>query len=489
MEAITKNRIKTERTTFLFFLVICCVYLLFGFGVNISNDSCTNLEQIRALNILSRSSHFSFHLFGVLAYMLFSGLFKLSSITSVEWMLSFMSVAGSISLYCFIFNWRNDRFMAILSTIIYAFSTGVFRFSIQSEYLILVPSFALIALALSSRGHFIFAGIPFAFAMLTSPFSLLMSPAFFILPVEKNKRFKNTILFFTGFATVLLMVNSFTFYETIEGEWSYALVYNFYEKVLAELNYLRVCSVWLYGYLRSFLFLLPILLYGCCIVWKRERKFFFLFLLMVLIHLPVAIPENRYGGYQLTLYPFVAIVTSFGLMKIYRNKRIIATSILLLFLLTNFFIVYSERKFNRDLRDAYVMMQTDPAIPDASIIFVYQATKPIKTIYAPRLEPVSLFTSYQEGLTNHLENYKIPKYKELIENSNNLYLLESGTSMPDDHIKKLFSGFVKGQGAKLKGFGKEKIRNLLDEARFVPLERYPLPLYRIVKPESDQIAK
>jgi hypothetical protein len=60
-----------------------------------------------------------------------------------------------------------------------------------------------------------------------------------------------------------------------------------------------------------------------------------------------------------------------------------------------------------------------------------------------------------------------------------MYMLESGTSMPDDRLKLLLSSFVKQQGAKLKGFGLEKVKVMYPDSRIEPVEGYGFPVYRI----------
>ena len=106
----------------------------------------TNIQQIQNYDILSRSSHFMFHFLGVGFYLVFSGLFGLSAIVTTELMLSLVSVLGAISLFYIVLIEFNDKKLALLSVIIYSFSSGVWRLSVQSEYLILVPSFALLSL-------------------------------------------------------------------------------------------------------------------------------------------------------------------------------------------------------------------------------------------------------------------------------------------------------------------------------------------------------
>jgi hypothetical protein len=53
--------------------------------------------------------------------------------------------------------------------------------------------------------------------------------------------------------------------------------------------------------------------------------------------------------------------------------------------------------------------------------------------------------------------------------------------MPDDNLKLLVSGFVKNQGAKLKGFGLEKSRAMYPDAEFMLLSGYSLPVYKLTQ--------
>jgi len=133
------------------FFVLVSLYLLFGYGVTVSNDSVTNIDQITALDLWSRSSHFSFHLFGITFYLIFSKLIGLSAVTSIELMLAVFSAAGSAALYMVALKKFNDAKLAIISVIIYSLTSGIFRFSCQIEYLVLVPSLCLISLFLFSR--------------------------------------------------------------------------------------------------------------------------------------------------------------------------------------------------------------------------------------------------------------------------------------------------------------------------------------------------
>jgi hypothetical protein len=464
------------------FVCIYLIYLLLGFGVTISNDAASNLEQISALNILSRSSHFSFHLLGAGFYYLFSHLLGINPVTSVEIMLSTVSLAGTVALYFIVRKYFSDEKLALLTALIYAFTTGVFRFSIQAEYLILVPSFALVSLAFYEYDHPLPAGLLFAFGLLTSPFILLFSPAFLLFTQKKKLLSKGNFIFLAGFIALYLLVSFFTIRETVSGNWSYRSVFDFYRETLVKMNYLRIAAIWVYGYLRSFNILLPIIVAGLVIAWKNHRRLFWVIVLIIVLHLPAAIPEARYGGYQLTVYPFLAIFCALVFRDLYtREKKWQVLSFILVYLGINFFIVLSERHFNRQLRDTYVQLQQAKSIPAGSVLFTYQASKPIHTLYAPKFETIDLMSDYMEDMSALLPGYSKPDLENIIASSRQLYLLESGVSMPDDYLKLFFSSFIKGQGAKVKGFGREKLQPYTGSSRFIRLPSYPIDVYRIQK--------
>jgi hypothetical protein len=461
--------------------VIITIYLISGFGVTVSNDSVTNIDQIASMNIWSRSSHFSFNLFGVLFYLIFTKFFNLLPVTSLQLMLTFFSLAGSIALYIIAVHEFEDRKIAIISVILYAFSSGIYRFSIQAEYLVMVPSLALISLALYCSKRYVVSGIIFAFGLLTSPFILMICPAFLLFNTSKTILTRRNLLFTAGFLFLYLLVSIFTFKETVTGEWSYKSVFDYYKETVFKTNYSRVAAMWAYGYLRSFLIIIPFLILGLIKCYTVNRKLFYIILTIGLLHLPLALPEARYGAYQFTMYPFVAIIAAYALNSVFNFSKMSALTIIALFLALNLYIVLTERGFNRDLRETYVRMQEDKTIPDGSILFVYQAAKPIQEIYAPKFVPVNIMTGYQEDMAQNLPGYRKADLKEVIAANENLYLLESGTSMPDDNLKLLFSGFIKGHGVKVKGFGKEKLDPFVPGGSFERLDGYPIDLYKINK--------
>jgi hypothetical protein len=201
------------------------------------------------------------------------------------------------------------------------------------------------------------------------------------------------------------------------------------------------------------------------------------------MHLPAAIPENRYGGYQMTFYPLFAITCALVFFGNDKRIRIFPTALLLLsFMAASAFVVLSERSFQHLLSRTYTAMQEDARIPNGSVVLMYQATKPLQTVYAPRLKAVSIFTSQQEVLNSRLVRYNAPDYKGLVQENASIFMLESGTSQPDDYLKVFFSSFLKSHGVKTKGFGAEKIKKLYPGARMQPLSGYEPQVYAIVMP-------
>src|SRR5574338_1408918 len=91
------------------FILLAVLYILFGYGVTISNDSVTNIDQIVSLDLWHRSSHFGFHLFGIIFYLIFSKIIGLSAVTSVELMLAIVSAASGAALYQIVLKKYNNR--------------------------------------------------------------------------------------------------------------------------------------------------------------------------------------------------------------------------------------------------------------------------------------------------------------------------------------------------------------------------------------------
>ncbi len=473
---------KNKNPYIIFFLSLT-IYILFGYGVTISNDSVTNMDQIVSLDIWSRSSHFSFHLFGIIFYLLFSELIGLSAVTSVEIMLAFFSAAAAFSLYEVTIRKYNNVQQAIITVLIYSLASGVLRFSAQAEYIILVPSFALISLYFYSLGKNLFAGIIFGFGLLTSPFMILFTPMYLLFTSIKNLFKKHNFIFASGVILVYIGVNIFTYSETLSGEWSYGGVFTWYKDAFSEINFLRPAAIYFYGYLRSFNILIIVLPLVFYYLYKSNKELFYILIITVLIHLPVAIPEARYGGYQMTAYPIIAISVGYFLNNLFKKYRNSVLLIIFIYLTINVFIVTSERSFFRDLKKTYV--QLNNILSNNSVLIVYQASKPIKNIYAPHLQVYDLLSDYQDEMAKKLPGFIPTDLTSILNNNDTIYLLESGVSMPDDYLKLLVSQFTKNQGAKVKGFALDKVLGTDSSLQYEKLENYPLDVYKFTKGSDE----
>lgn len=461
------------------FIILTILYTLSGYGVTISNDSVTNLDQITDLDLWSRSSHFSFHLFGIIFYLVFSNLIGLSAVTSIELMLAVFGAAGSVSLYLISIKKYNNINQAIFTVIIYSLASGIFRFAAQVEYLILVPSLGLISLYFYTRGQNLITGIIFGFGLLTSPFVVLITPMFLLFTSIKELFRKRNIIFAISTIAIYFIVNLFTYQETVSGHWSYGGILDLYKELYSQINVPRTAAIYIYGYLRSFniiLFVLPFILYY---VYINYRELFYLLILTIVIHLPAAIPEARYGGYQMTAYPVLSIAIGLYFCNMLVKRKYLIVFLTAFFVIANLYIVYTERSFFRDLKETYVQLSDN--LEDNSVLIVYQASKPIKNIYAPNLHVIDLMTDYQNEQAEIIPGFVPTDLNYVVANNDTVYLLESGVSMPDDHLKLLVGQFTKSQGAKVKGFALEKVSATDSSLQYEKLENYPLDVYRLTK--------
>ena len=463
------------------FALFMLIYALTAFNVTVTNDSCTNIEQIVAGDILKRSSHFGFNFLGVIFYKALHVFGLKNPIYSTQFMLALFSALGSVALFGVTLKRSSSHHTAVLAALIYAFSSNVWRFSLQSEYLVLVPSLGLISCSLWAYGRWFIGSISFALSLLTSPFALFILP--FAYPEALKINRKQIMLGLLGFFLCYGLVSYFTYEETLNGEWSYNLVYTYYAKSIESMKPIRIFSIWAYGYFRSFHMLLPLFFMGIWSAFSQNRKLFFAIIVGIIIHIPAAIPEIRYGAYQMTFYPLLAYLVAGKIAQSTGLSRIASYAALFCFFMLNLFVVNEERSFKQQLADTYKQLQSDLSIPNNSTLLMYQATKPLNTVYAPRLNGVAMYSAYQEKLTDNLERYELPDYTKLGEEQQTIYLLESGTSMPDDMLKVLLSAFVKNQGAKLKGFGLEKAKTMYPKAKFSLLPGYTLPLYKLNLPK------
>ena len=290
---------------------------------------------------------------------------------------------------------------------------------------------------------------------------------------------KQNIIFAINMIAVFLAINIFTFRETVSGHWSYGGELSAYKEIFGDIIFLRPVTILIYGYLRSFNILvlsLPFILYY---LFKSNKELFYIFITTIIIHLPFAIPEARYGGYQMTAYPIISIALAYFLTRKIKSAKLIIT-IILIFSLLNIYIVYTERTFYRNLKETYVKLSND--LEDHSILIVYQALKPIRNVYAANLEVLALQSDYQNMLAEKRYTDFVPTdLGEILDENDTIYLLESGVVMPDDNLKLLFKKFTKDQGAKVKGFALEKILVINPRLDVEKLEGYPLDVYRLTK--------
>ena len=474
-----KLRLMYKNTSLIIFLLLSVFYLIFGYGVTVSNDSVTNVDQIVSLDIWSRSSHFSFHLFGVVFYLLFTKLIGFSAVTSIEIMLAVFSALSAAALYNLTKTKYGSISQAILTVVIYSLTSGVIRFSSQVEYLILVPSFCLISLFFYSRNQNIVSGVFFGLGLLTSPFAVLFIPTFFLFTSIKEVFTKRNLIFAFSLIAVYLSINVFTYQETVSGHWSYGGEVNRYKQIFGEINFLRPVAIFVYGYLRSFNILILIIPFAFYFLYNHNRELFYIIFITFLIHLPVAIPEARYGGYQMTAYPVIAVCAGYFLYNLFNKRKYTVLIILFFYIVINVFLVFSERTFSRDLKETYVQLNNN--LDSNSVLIVYQAIKPIKKIYAPNLQIHGLLSDYQNEMEKHNPRFTATDLNTILNNNETIYLLESGVSMPDDYLKLMVSQFTKNQGAKVKGFALDKVLSINPSLKTEKLEEYSLDVYKLTK--------
>lgn len=472
---------EKKRVPLIIFFTLLALYILFGYGVTISNDSVTNIDQITAFDLWSRSSHFSFHLFGIIFYLFFSKLLGLSAVVSIEIMLAVFSAAGAVALHQIVLKKFNNAAQALITVIIYSLASGVFRLSCQVEYVILVPSFGIISLYFYSKGQSLIAGIIFGLGLLTSVLLVLFAPMFLLFTSFKELFKKQNSVFAISSIAVFLAINVFTYQETVSGHWSYGSQVKLYQDTLGEINFLRIAAIYIYGYLRSFNVIIAVLPFILYYLFRFNKQLYYILITIIIIHLPVAIPEARYGGYQMTAYPIIAIAAGYFFTTLLTKRKYLVFLLVSVYLSTNIFIVFSERSFFIDLKNTYVQLKDN--LDSNSLLLVYQATKPIQNIYAPDLQVYNIKSVYQDKFTKYYAGANPTNLSEILTNNDTVYLLESGQSMPDDHLKLFFGKFTKDQGAKVKGFALERVLEISPSIQAEKLTGYPLDVYRVTKRE------
>jgi hypothetical protein len=218
------------------------------------------------------------------------------------------------------------------------------------------------------------------------------------------------------------------------------------------------------------------------ILFKSNRELFYILLITLFIHLPVALPEARYGGYQMTAYPIIAVAIAYFFSNIFNKNRKVVIVILAIYALINLWVIFTERSFYRDLKNTYVQLNED--LPENSVLIVYQAIKPIRNIYAKDLKVYDVLSDYQNKLAENYPGYVQTDLNDIIRTNNKIYLLESGVSKPDDQLKLIVSEFTKNQGAKVKGFALDKILGINPSLKVEKLEGYTLDIYKLTKKED-----
>lgn len=464
------------------FSFIFLIYLMSGHDVTVSNDQITNIQQIEAYDFYSRSSHFSLHFFGIIFYWLLNTFLGMSVTGSIQFMLSFFSAISATLLYALVIDVFKNKRLAFITVFIYAFSTNVWRMSIQSEYLILVPSFGIIALYFFIKDKYILSGLAFGFGVLVSAFMICFLPAFLLKLPSREKIIKSSAFFVAGIVSIWGIVNVFTFQETVSGSWSYGGILSYYYE---NLKYVRSFLILMYGYIRSFNLVMIITIIGLILLLKENKKLFYLTIGLLLLHIPTIFNEARLGAYQIPVYPFVAISAAYFIDKFWKRRKFFFIFMLMIFFSVNAYLVFAEREFSNNLANTYVKLQSDENIPDSSIIFMYHASRAISEVYAPRLLPISIVHEYHFDKIKDMDpEFNFPNYAELINSEKEKFILESGTLPPDDQIKNYFLSFMDKEGVKTKGFALRTLNPFLENRQLKLLPDYPMDVYKIANRES-----
>ncbi len=185
----------------------------------------------------------------------------------------------------------------------------------------------------------------------------------------------------------------------------------------------------------------------------------------------------------MTAYPVIAIAIGLYFSNILVKRKYLIVSLTAFFIITNLYIVYTERSFFRELKETYVQLSDN--LEDNSVLIVYQASKPIKNVYAPNLQVIDLLTDYQNEKAKIIPGFVSTDLSYVINNNDTLYLLESGVSIPDDYLKLLVAQFTKSQGAKVKGFALDKVLATDSSLQVFKLEEYQLDVYKLVKRKTE----
>ena len=101
----------------------------------------------------------------------------------------------------------------------------------------------------------------------------------------------------------------------------------------------------------------------------------------------------------MTAYPILAISAGYFFNNLLTKRKYLVYSTILLFVFINVFIVSSERSFFIDLKDTYVQLSNN--LKNKSVLIVYQASKPIKNIYASNLKVYDIKSDYLNKLAEN----------------------------------------------------------------------------------------
>ena len=465
------------RKEYFIFLFIVLLYVCTRFTVLPSGDSVVNITQIENYDIYSRSTHFTFHLLGVGFYSVLHFFFGFSGVICTEIMLITVSVIGALLFYNVLKEIFPDRNIPVITVLVYSFSSGIWRFSVQSEYVVIVPSVALISFYFFQKNKYLISGLFLGFGFLASPFVLLMSPFYLYFLKKDDKNVRKIVGLIAGFMIVSLLVNIFTYEETVKGNWSYNMIIPYYFKFLRPA---RMIMMLLYGYIRSFHIIIPFILLGLFLLFKINRKLFWITIIIFIFHLPVTANEARQGAYQFGVYPFFAIAAGIGIFKLFEKRKYVIQILLVIFVILNFLIVNSEKTYSNNLVESYIKLNFNKNIADSSIVFTYHHTKLLKH-YAPKF--------YVAGLTDEFNEYKLrslfsewegSRIDTLMESKRDKYLLETGIRMPDDALKVKFPSIFSKQGALVKGYGKIVLEKYMKGKTFILLPEYNIDVYKII---------
>ena len=470
------NQYIVSKKDYIIFSVIAILYFITRFTVLPSGDSVMNINQIENYDIYSRSTHFTFHLLGVGFYAFFHYLFGLSGVISTEIMLGTVSLIGSIAFYRILMKIFPDENIPLVAVVIYALSSGIWRFSVQSEYVVIVPSIGLISFYFFQNKKYLFSGLFLGLGFLSSPFIMLMSPFYLYFLKKNEKNVWKIALLIIGLIIVYITVNLFTFKETVEGNWSYSMIIPYYFKFIRPS---RAVMMLVYGYFRSFHILLPFVVIGLYYIFKKDKKIFWITIFIFIFHLPVIVNEARQGAYQFGVYPFFAIAAGIGLTKLFGKRRFIFNAIIVLYAFLNLLMVFSEKVYFNNLTGTYEKLNNNKDIPNNSILITYHHVG-LLNYYAPRFANTGLLDDFTDNKMKTLfSEWEGSRIDTLMESKRDKYLLETGIREPDDGLKVMFPSIFSTQGALVKGYGKLSLAKYMKDKKFVLLKDYKIEVYKI----------